>query len=135
MKFYFLEVMTTQTQLNDELVKENETNLDLEISLLIITENQSNWIVKNNFQEADFWLINKGSKSKLGQPVKQFETYLTGIKCPNYIFPNYGYYLCLHLFQQGIWQQYANGTTNLQHLRIRDIKSFFNSLIPATFIH
>ena len=127
--------MTIKTKLNDELFKKNETNSELEISLLIIAENQSQWIVKNNFQEADFWLINKGSKNTLGQPIKQFETYLTGIKCPNYIFPNYGYYLCLHLFQQGIWQQYSVGTTNLQHLRMKDIKSLFKSLVPTTFIH
>lgn len=106
------------------------TKLKTETELVIlIVENQSQWKIKTNFPEADFWLINKGNKDKLGEPVKECETYLTGIKCPNYIIPNYGYYCALYLFQIGIWKQYALGTTNLNHLRIRDIKSVLNSLI------
>jgi len=119
--------------MNTKLKTETETKTETELVILIV-ENQSQWKIKTNFPEADFWLINKGNKSKLGEPVKEFETYLTGIKCPDYIFPNYGYYLCLYLFQQGIWQQYALGTTNLNHLRIKDIKSILNSLISTVQI-
>jgi len=86
------------------------------------------WIVKNNFAEADFWLINKGSKHKLGEPVKEFQPYLTGIKCPALILPTYGFYMCLYLYHQGLWQQYSRGTTNLQHLRIQSIKEAFQSI-------
>src|SRR4028118_1601221 len=62
-------------------------------------ENQLNydWIVRRNFAEADFWLINKGSCESLGKPVKQYEPFLTGIKCPVLILPDYGFYLCLYL--------------------------------------
>ncbi|MEG5175585.1 hypothetical protein [Microcoleus sp. B3-D7] len=83
------------------------------------------WIVRKNFAEADFWLINKGSKHKLGEPVKKFESFLTGIKCPVLILPDYGFYLCLYLQQQGLWKQYSIGSTNLQHLRIKDVKEVF----------
>ena len=120
--------MKPQTELT------NETELEALILPLIIVENQSKWQVKTNFPSADFWLINKGNKDKLGEPVKEFEPYLTGIKCPDYIVPSYGYYLCLYFYQIGIWKQYALGTTNLNHLRIRDIKSFFNSLISTVQI-
>ena len=86
------------------------------------------WIVRKNFVEADFWLINKGSTNKLGEPVKKFEPFLTGIKCPVLILPDYGFYLCLHLYQTGLWQQYSQGSTNLQHLRSKDVKKVFQSI-------
>lgn len=86
------------------------------------------WIVKTNFPEADFWLINKGSKQKLGEPVKEFQPYLTGIKCPALILPAYGFYMCLHLYQQGFWQEYSQGSINLQNLRIKYIKEVFQSI-------
>jgi len=84
-----------------------------------------NWIVRNNFASADFWLINKGSKHQLGEPVKEFQPYLTGIKCPVLIFPDYGFYLCLYLHQQKLWEQYSIGSTNLQNLRVKDVKEVF----------
>ncbi|MEG4044584.1 hypothetical protein [Microcoleus sp. Pol17_C1] len=86
------------------------------------------WIVKNNFPEADFWLINKGSKHKLGEPVKEFQPYLTGIKCPALVLPDYGFYLCLHLQQQRLWQQYSQGSLNLQHLRLKNVKEVFRAI-------
>jgi hypothetical protein len=86
------------------------------------------WIVKNNFPEADFWLINKGSKHKLGEPVKEFQPYLTGIKCPALVLPDYGFYMCLHLYQQGLWQEYSQGSINLQHLRLKYVKEVFRSI-------
>lgn len=86
------------------------------------------WVVKNNFPDADFWLINKGSKHKLGEPVKKFQPYLTGIKCPVLVLPDYAFYMCLHLYQQGLWQQYSQGSLNLQHLRLKNVKEVFRSI-------
>ncbi len=86
------------------------------------------WIVRNNFVEADFWLINKDSKHKLGEPVKEFEPYLTGVKCPALILPDYGFYFCQYLHQQKLWEKYSIGSTNFQHLRIQDIKEVFQSI-------
>jgi hypothetical protein len=93
-------------------------------------ENKScfNWIVKNNFNDADFWLINKGSVNDLGKPVKQFEPYYTGILCPALILPEYGYYLCVYFYQIGVWRQYGVGSTSYQSLRISDIRRVFNQL-------
>jgi hypothetical protein len=94
------------------------------------TENKScfDWIVRNNYPQADFWLINKGSLQKLGQPLKEFEPFLTGIKCPALILPDYGYYLCLHLHQQGMWEKYAIGSISWKNLRLKDIKSVFRDI-------
>ncbi|MEO9124762.1 MAG: hypothetical protein ABI262_08765, partial [Microcoleus sp.] len=93
-------------------------------------ENKSafNWIIRNNFAEADFWLINKGSVQSLGKPVKVFEPFLTGIQCPATIEPRYGYYLCVHLHSIGTWSEHSRGSINLQHLRIRDIREVFQKL-------
>ena len=86
------------------------------------------WIMKNNFPEAHLWLINKGSKHKLGEPVKEFQPYLTGIKCPVLVLPDYAFYMCLHLYQQGLWQQYSQCSLNLQHLRLKNVKEVFRSI-------
>jgi len=92
-------------------------------------ENKScfNWIVRNN-ADADFWLINKGSEQKLGNPVKEFEPFLTGIKCPALINSDYAYYLCLYLHQQGTWEKLALGSTRLKSLRIGDIRKVFSAI-------
>jgi hypothetical protein len=87
-----------------------------------------NWIVRNNFSEADFWLVNKGSLENLGKPVKVFEPFLTGIKCPALIVPEYGYYLCWHFHSIGIWRQYGRCSIKLCHLRRSDIKKVFQSI-------
>ena len=87
-----------------------------------------NWIVRNNFVDADFWLINKGSLKDLGKPVKEFKPYYTGIKCPVLILPDYGYYLCVYFQTIGFWQQYGIGCTNYKNLRITDIRRVFNEL-------
>jgi len=90
-------------------------------------ENQSSydWIVRRKFAEADFWLINKGSCESLGKPVKQYEPFLTGIKCPVLILPEYGFYLCLYLHQMGVWKHYSIGSTNYKNLRLSDVKEVF----------
>ena len=87
-----------------------------------------NWIVRNNFLEADFWLTNKGSKHQLGEPVKEFQRFLSGVKCPALILPDYGFYLCQYLHQQKLWENYARGTTNWQHLRITEIREVFQAI-------
>ena len=87
-----------------------------------------NWVIRNNFPEADFWLINKGSKHKLGEPVKEFQPFLTGVKCPALILPDYGFHLCQYLHFQKLWENYSIGSINLQHLRIQDIKEVFQSI-------
>ncbi|MEG5043566.1 hypothetical protein [Microcoleus sp. B4-C1] len=94
------------------------------------TENKScfTWIIKNNYPDADFWLINKGSQDKLGKPIKKFEPFLTGIKCPVLVIPEYGYYMCLHLHQQGLWKKYAIGSITWKNLRLKDIKAVFQHI-------
>ena len=87
-----------------------------------------NWIVRNNFQDADFWLTNRGTDETLGKPVKEFQPYLTGIQCPALIWPDYGFYLCVYLHSIGIWEQYAVGTLTYKNLRISDTRQVFKQI-------
>jgi len=93
-------------------------------------ENKScfQWIIRNNFADADFWLVNKGSLKDLGKPVQEFQPYYTGIQCPALILPDYGYYLCVYFQQIGVWQRCGIGSTNYKNLRIADIRRVFNEL-------
>lgn len=86
------------------------------------------WEVRNNFPEADFWMVNKGSAETLGTITKEFEPHLTGIKCPPMIVPQFGYYLCEYIKQQGVWAAHAKGSINLKHLRITDIREVFKEI-------
>ena len=84
--------------------------------------------IYNNFPEADFWLINKHSIDKIGEPIKQYRSCLTGIKCnEELIIPDYGFYVCLHLYQKGIWRGYGRSCINLVSLRIKDIRNVLNN--------
>lgn len=93
-------------------------------------ENQScfDYIVRNNYPEADFWLINKGSEKSLGKPTREFKPYLTGIKCPTLVLPDYGFLVAVCLHNQGFWCQYAMGCIDLKHLRLSTIKNVFGQL-------
>jgi len=86
------------------------------------------WTIENNFPEADFWLINQGSTKSLGKPVKDFEPFLTGILCPALIYPPYGFYICEYFHLHEIWHQYSHGVTDLQSLRISDIRQVFREV-------
>jgi hypothetical protein len=63
-----------------------------------------------------------------GWLIKQFEPYYTGLKCPVLISPDYGYYLCVYLYQIGVWRKCGVGSTNYKNLRIFDIRRVFNEL-------
>lgn len=83
------------------------------------------WVTKRNFPDADFWITNRGTAKTVGQPIKEFQPYLTGIQCPALILPDYGYYLCVYFHSIGIWQQYAVGSLTYKNLRISDIRQVF----------
>jgi len=80
------------------------------------------WEVSKKFPEADFWLINMGQQKKLGQPTREYQPYLTGIRTPAIISPTYGYYLFDYLHSQKYWEKFAVGSTSRKHLRISDVR-------------
>ena len=80
------------------------------------------------FPSAHFWLINKHSLKKIGQPTRDYRSCLIGIKCnEELIVPDFGFYLCLYLYQSGIWRAYGHGSINLVHLTVKDIRMVLNN--------
>jgi hypothetical protein len=79
--------------------------------------------IATNMQDADFWLVRKGSDKTVGKPVKEFDPSRIGIKVvkTDVIDPNYLYYAMMNLHNQGHFARIANGTTNLVNITVNDI--------------
>lgn len=81
-------------------------------------------IIKINFPDADFWLIRKGSSSKVGKPVKAFKKEHIGIKVDSpALNANYLYYCMLHLYTESYWVNRCYGSLLLQHIKVEDVKN------------
>ncbi len=87
--------------------------------------------IRVDFQEADFWLIRRGSLETIGQPTKEFSPYHIGIRVEQtgLLLPDYLYYVFLHLHQAKQWQALAHGSLNLVHLRVEDVRNI--TLMPS----
>jgi hypothetical protein len=79
--------------------------------------------IATNMQDADFWLVRKGSDKTVGKPVKEFDPSRIGIKVvkTDVIDPKYLYYVMMNLHNQGQFARIANGTTNLVNITVNDI--------------
>jgi hypothetical protein len=79
--------------------------------------------IATNMQDADFWLIRKGSDKTVGKPVKEFDPARIGIKVvrTDVLDPKYLYYVMMNLHNQGMFARLANGTTNLVNITVNDI--------------
>ena len=84
--------------------------------------------MKTSFEDADFWLIRKGSEGALGRPVKEYLPSHIGVRLNDVgrqiLDPNYLYYLFVFIHGQGVWTQLALGTTNLKHITLSSAKNF-----------
>lgn len=80
---------------------------------------------KVRFEDADFWLIRKGSESVVGKPVKEYSPEHIGVKIIDreMFDPQYLYYLFMAFHQNRFFEKFAHGTIKLKHINIRDIKS------------
>jgi hypothetical protein len=79
--------------------------------------------IATNMQDADFWLVRKGSDKTVGKPVKEFDPSRIGIKVvkTDVLDPNYLYYAMMNLHNQGHFARISNGTTNLVNITVNDI--------------
>jgi hypothetical protein len=79
--------------------------------------------IATNMQDADFWLVRKGSDKTVGKPVKEFDPSRIGVKVvrTDVLDPNYLYYAMMNLHNQGHFARIANGTTNLVNITVNDI--------------
>lgn len=79
---------------------------------------------KLKFENADFWLIRKGSEDMVGKPVNEYSPEHIGVKIINtdVIDKKYLYYVFMFLHQNGSFKRISNGILNLKHIKISDIK-------------
>jgi len=78
-----------------------------------------------NMEDADFWLVRRGSIGDVGQPSRDWNPEDIGIKIvmTDLVQPKFFYYLMQYLWQAGYWRERAVGTTRLVNIRIEDVKN------------
>jgi hypothetical protein len=80
--------------------------------------------IKTNFQNADFWIIRRGSINTVGKPTKEYNPEHIGIKVnSDQVVPDYLYYWFMNFHNMGYWKEVATGTTNLVNIRAQDVKN------------
>ncbi len=81
-------------------------------------------IVKTQFEDADFWLIRKGSYDMVGCPTKTYSPEHIGVKVTrtDVLVPDYLYYVFLHFYKKGCFKPLAHGSLKLQHIRVSEVK-------------
>lgn len=81
--------------------------------------------IKTNFQDADFWIVRRGSEETVGQPTKEFSPEHIGVKIErtDLLLPDYMYYVIMNFHQRGVFKQLARGTARLVNIKSEDIKN------------
>jgi len=82
-------------------------------------------IIKTNFNEADFWIVRRGSSKTVGQPTTEFNPEHIGVKvtATDKLDPKYLKYMIEYLWRSGRFAQIATGTTALVNIKAEDIKN------------
>jgi restriction endonuclease S subunit len=80
--------------------------------------------IKTNDPSADFWIIRRGDKDRVGTPVKEYspEAYGITVTSPDIIAPKFLYYLIQYAHSTGYFSKRARGATRLVNITIDDIK-------------
>jgi hypothetical protein len=81
--------------------------------------------VKTNFEDADFWIVRRGTENAVGTPTREFNPQHIGIRIvrPDVLVPTYAFYLIQFLHQRGTFKQIATGTLRLVNIKTTDVKS------------
>ena len=81
--------------------------------------------IKTNLQDADFWLVRRGSVGQCGKPSKEFNPEHIGIKVnrTDILLPSYLYYVFVHIHNTKYWEPLATGTLSLVNIRVRDVRN------------
>jgi hypothetical protein len=76
-------------------------------------------------QDADFWIIRRGSEIQVGRPVREYNPEHIGIKVnrTDLLLPDYLYYALMHVHQRGYWKGVATGTLKLVNIKVSDVKN------------
>lgn len=76
-------------------------------------------------ENADFWMIRRGSLETVGQPTREFNPQHLSITVTDTdrILPDYLFYAMTHMWMQGAFKGMASGVTNLVNIRVSDIEN------------
>lgn len=88
--------------------------------------------IKVNFQDPDFWIVRRGSASKVGKPTNFFNPEHIGIKVErtDLLLPKYLYYALMVKHSQGDWKSRTNGSLSSVHIRVSDVSNI--RVIPTS---
>jgi hypothetical protein len=78
-----------------------------------------------NMEDADFWIIRRGSIENVGKPVKTFDQERIGVKVErtDIVLPDFLFYAIEYIWMRGSFKSLSTGTTNLVNIRVEDIKN------------
>lgn len=81
--------------------------------------------ISTNMEDADFWIIRRGSGEMVGKPTKTFNPEHIGVKvtATDVLVPQYLYYAMVHLHNQGVWKGKATGSLNLVNIKVEDVRN------------
>jgi len=81
--------------------------------------------IRTNFEDADFWIRRKGSKTAVGKPTKEFDEEFIGIRVDrtDIVLPEFLYYVFEYLHMRGDFERIAKGTLRLVHIKTEDVEN------------
>ncbi len=81
--------------------------------------------IRTNFPDAHFWLVRRGSASRCGEPVREYNPEHIGIRIErtDLLLPDYLYYALMHIHQTGYWEKLATGTLSLVNICVSAVRS------------
>lgn len=81
--------------------------------------------VKVGKEEANFFMVRRGSHNKVGLPTKDFSEYHISVTVfeIEVIDPTFLFYGLTALWSRGYFRSIARGTTNLVHITCEDVRN------------
>lgn len=81
--------------------------------------------IKTHFEDADFWVVRRGSLKTVGLPVRDYNPEHIGIKVvkTEVLIPDYLYYCMVYLHSQKLWERQATGSLSLVNIRVTDVRN------------
>ena len=79
--------------------------------------------LKVGMEDADFWIVRRGTPEKVGTPVREWGPELIGVKVErtDLLLPDYLFYMMMHIAGTGYFRRLATGSTGLVNIRISDV--------------
>tara|TARA_R110002110_G_scaffold3944_5_gene20543 strand:+ start:1454 stop:1933 length:480 start_codon:yes stop_codon:yes gene_type:complete len=97
---------------------------------------KSDFTIKTNFPDADFWLQRKGSDKTVGKPKEKYDEdamrlntaskHDIGIKVHGDIDKEHVLEYLWNTYNKRHWEVHSYGSLNLQHIRVDDVKEILN---------